>query len=182
MALIDREYFESLPLGVKNRAMPYSENLDTFLETASAQVEAYCERKFELQTHVESIYGSGHNTILLNQYPVVQLESISYEDEWTSVPQYIAVDAIRYDESGVLNLKYPGTMGPWRTDRIYIVSYTAGYDPVPAPIKHATALWATELMRPNFIGPQPERPADLVPLSTQQIADLLDNYRRRRLG
>lgn len=181
MALIDREYFDKLPLGLTKQMQPYMESIDTFLETASEQVEMYCERKFALQTHVEQIWGTGRNKLMLDQYPVTGVTSISFEDDyggnWTVDTNYV-----RFHPSGVLEWKFPISQGPWRRDRIYTVTYTAGFDPVPGPIKHATALWATELMRPNFGGPQPERPAELVPFTTETIGELLENYRRRRIG
>jgi hypothetical protein len=181
MALIDRDYFNMLPLGTTKQMQPYMEAIDTFLETASQQVEAYCERKFELQEHVEVLWGTGRQKLIVDQYPVQSIQSVTYEDDfggsWSHDPNYF-----RVHPSGVLEWKFPMSQGPWRRDRIYTVTYTAGYDPVPAPIKHATALWATELMRPNFAGPQPERPAELIPFTTEQIGELLENYRRRRIG
>lgn len=181
MALITREYFDKLPLGLTKQMQPFMESIDLFIQTASEQVEAYCERKFELQEHVEVLYGTGNNRILVDQYPVQSVDTITYEDDfggsWTVDTNYI-----RVHPSGVLEWKFPVTQGPWRRDRIYTITYTAGFDPVPGPIKHATALWTTELLRPNFAGPTPERPAELVPFTTEQIGEMLENYRRRRIG
>lgn len=181
MALIDRDYFEMLPLGLKKTAEPFAEALDVFIQNASEQVESYCERKFELQDHVETHYGTGSNKILLEQYPAHAVNSITYEDEFGG-PYSIDVSYVRLHPSGILEWKFPLTNGPWRRDRMYVINYEAGFETIPGPIKHATALWVTELMRPNFAGPQPERAAELVPLSSEQIIDLLDNYRRRRIG
>jgi hypothetical protein len=181
MALITREYFQKLPLGLTKQMQPYMESLDEFIEVASDHVEAYCERKFALQSHTEQIWGTGQQKLLVDQYPVQSITSISYEDDfggnWTVDTTYV-----RFHPSGVIEWKYPATQGPWRTDRIYTVTYMAGYDPIPGPIRQATALWVTEFLRPNFAGPSPERPAELVPLSTDQITALLDVYVRRRLG
>lgn len=181
MALITKEYFERLPLGLTKQMQPYAESIDEFIQTASEQVEAYCERKFELQEHVEQIWGSGSNRLMVDQYPVTAIGTVTYSDdyggEWTVDTNYV-----RFHPSGVLDWKFPITQGPWRRDRIYTVTYSAGFDPIPGPIKHATALWVTELLRPNFMGPTPERPAELVPFTTEQIGEMLENYRRRRIG
>ena len=181
MALITREYFEKLPLGLTKQMQPYMESLDLFIETASEQVEAFCERKFERQTHVDVVRGSGHQIMLTEQYPLVSVTSISYDDgyggTWSVQPEYV-----RVHPSGQLEWKSPVTNGPWRRDRIYTVTYVAGYDPIPGPIQHATALWVTDLLRPNFAGPSPERPAELVPFTDETIGRLLDNYIRRRIG
>lgn len=181
MALITREYFEKLPLGLTKQMQPYIESIDALLETASEQVEAYCERKFALQTHVEQIWGTGNNRLLVDQYPVQSITSITYESDFGG-SFTVPTEYVRFHSSGVLEFKFPLTQGPWRRDRIYTVTYTAGYDPVPYPIQHATALWLTELLRPNFAGPTPERPAELVPFTTEQIGEMLENYRRRRIG
>lgn len=181
MALIDREYFDKLPLGLTKQMQPYMESIDMFLQTASDQVEAYCERKFELQTHIETIWGSGTNKIFVDQYPLASVEEVTYEDDFGGI-YTVDTNYIRFHPSGILEWKYPMTQGPFYRSRIYTVTYTAGFDPVPGPVKHAAALWATELMRPNFAGPTPERPAELVPFTTEQIGELLENYRRRRIG
>jgi hypothetical protein len=68
MALIDREYFDKLPLGTTKQMQPFMESVDTFIQTASEQVEAYCERKFELQEHTEHIWGTGRNKLIVDQY------------------------------------------------------------------------------------------------------------------
>src|SRR5687768_16553085 len=179
--VITREYFEKLPLGIKKQGMPYMEVIEEFISSASEQVEAYCERKFALQQHVETMYGTGNNRLMLDQYPVQSIDSITYEDSWGG-PFTVQTAEVRLHPSGIVDWKYPLTSGPWRRDRLYTVTYTAGFDPIPGPIKHATALWVTELLRPNWQSPQPERPAELVPLSSEQILDLLENYRRRRIG
>lgn len=181
MALITKEYFDMLPLGLNKQALPYLESLDTFIQTASEQVEAYCERKFELQEHTDVFWGTGRQKAMLEQYPVQSVSSVTYSDDYGG--EYtVDTNYIRVSPSGVIEFKFPITQGPFRRDRIYTVTYMAGFNPVPGPIKHATALWVTELMRPNYAGPTPERPAELVPLTTEQIIELLDNYRRRRIG
>lgn len=181
MALITREYFEKLPLGLTKQMQPYMEVIDTFIETASEQVEAFCERKFERQVHTEVVRGSGHQVQMLEQYPLVSVQSIAYEDgyggNWSVDPSYV-----RIHPAGYIEWKSPVTNGPWRRDRIYTVVYTAGFDPIPGPIQHATALWVTDLLRPNFAGPSPERPAELVPFTDETIGLLLDNFRRKRIG
>jgi hypothetical protein len=181
MALIDREYFDKLPLGTTKQMQPFMESVDTFIQTASEQVEAYCERKFELQEHTEHIWGTGRNKLIVDQYPVRSIEGITYEDNFGAT-YTVDTNYVRFHPSGVLEWKFPITQGPWRRERIYEVTYTAGFDPVPGPIKHAVALWATDLMRPNFAGPSPAQPAELVPFTTTQIGELLENYRRRRIG
>lgn len=181
MALIDRDYLDKLPLGLKQQMRPYSEAIDMFIESASEQVEAWCDRKLEFQEHTEIYYGNGTNRLVLDQYPAHTITSVTYESTYGG-PFTLDSAGLRLHPAGILEFRYPTTLGPWRRDSLYTVKYMAGFNPVPAPIKHATALWVTELMRPNFGGPQPERTAEIVPFAREQIEILLDPYTRRRIG
>lgn len=181
MALIDQNYLDMMPLGLKKQMQPHIESMDQFIESASEQVEAWCERKFELQTHTEQYYGNGGQRLILNQYPAHSVVSVTYEGDFGG-PFTVDSAGLRLHSSGILEFKYPLTQGPWRKNNLYTISYIAGFDPIPAPIKHATALWVTELLRPNFVGPQQERPAEIIPLAREQIEILLDPYTRRRIG
>jgi hypothetical protein len=66
-------------------------------------------------------------------------------------------------------------------DAKYTIVYTAGYATLPPAIKHATALFVSELVKPDYGGAQDSTP-EIIPMSSQQIADLLSIYRRRRIG
>lgn len=182
MGLIDVEYFKKLPLGMNEKAMPPLEALTEFIETASEQVEAFCDRKFLSSARTESVWGSGKNELLLDEWPVTAVATVTWVDT-SGVTGTVDVSKIRFSSAGVLEF-INVVDGPWQKDRRYTVSYTAGYTVgnMPRPIKHAVALWASDLMRPAFGGPSRERPPELVPLTTEQIGELLENYRRRRIG
>lgn len=182
MALIDVEYFKRLPLGVNEKAMPSLEALTEFIETASEQVEAFCDRKFLSASRVEKVWGSGRNELMVDEWPVTALSSITWVDE-SGDTGTVTVGDIRFSANGILEF-INQTNGPWWTNRLYTITYTSGYttNNMPRPIKHAVALWASDLMRPSFGGPSRERPPELVPLTTEQIGELLENFRRRRIG
>jgi hypothetical protein len=61
------------------------------------------------------------------------------------------------------------------------VSYTAGYETVPNPIKRAVALQTVQLLRPMYGGPQLDTP-EIVPFADEMIVNLLERYRRKRLS
>lgn len=182
MALIDIEYFKRLPLGIKATSLPPTEAVLEFIETASEQVERFCDRKFLTGTRAESMWGSGSNALLLDEWPVTALNTVTYVDS-SGVTGTVDVSTLRFTESGVVEFANSAN-GPWRTDRLYTIEYVSGYAAadMPKPIKHAVALWASDLMRPMYAGPSRERPPEMVPLTTEQIGELLDNFRRRRLG
>lgn len=182
MALIDIEYFKRLPLGINEKAMPQATSLQEFIETASEQVERFCDRKFLSSQRVEDVYGSGEYRLMLDEWPVTALTTVTWVDADGQTGS-VDVSLLRFRESGVVEW-VDRANGPWYRSRLYTVTYTAGYalSEMPRPIKHAVALWATDLMRPSYAGPSRERPPELVPLTTEQITELLENYRRRRIG
>lgn len=182
MALIDVEYFKRLPLGMNEKNLPAHEALVEFIETASEQVERFCDRKFLSSSRTEKVWGSGRNELMLDEWPMTALTSINWVDR-AGVTGTVDVAKVRWSSNGILEF-IDVKNGPWYKDRLYTVVYVAGYSTadMPRPIKHAVALWASDLMRPAFAGPSRERPPELVPLTTEQITELLENYRRRRLG
>lgn len=182
MALIDVEYFKRLPLGINEKAMPSLEALEEFIATASDQVERFCDRKFLTGTRVENIRGSSMNELIVDEWPMTALTSVTWVDDNANTGT-TDVSTLRFSTAGVIEFKNL-INGPWRSDRLYTVTYVSGYAlaDIPRPVKHAVALWTSDLMRPSFGGPSRERPPELVPLTTEQIGELLENYRRRRIG
>ena len=68
--------FKDKPLGIALRQYS-SDQLDSFIEIATAQVEQYCERVFQLTTYTESFVGDGSSTYLTQEYPLVSVTSLS---------------------------------------------------------------------------------------------------------
>ena len=192
MAIIDGDYFKKLPLGLKGpRAIPDADVLTDLIATAQTAVEDFCERKFELQSHVETLRGKDSYRLILREYPAATLTSVTWEDDTTGATGSIDTSLLRVNESGWVEFKQRGGINrayvynnlEWFDScRLYTVTYTAGYAAadMPGPIKHAVALQVTELLQPNYGGPQAEVP-ELVPLSSQLIIDLLDPKYRRKM-
>lgn len=182
MALIDVEYFKRLPLGINEKAMPPIESLQEFIETASEQVELFCDRKFLSSSRVEKVRGTDRTELLLDEWPMTALASVAWIDT-SGTTGTTDTSLLDFNTSGVVSFKNVAD-GPWYSSRLYTVTYTAGYtaETMPRPLKHAVALWVTDLMRPSFGGVSSQRPPEFVPLTSEQIEDLLDNFRRRRIG
>jgi hypothetical protein len=68
----------------------------------------------------------------------------------------------------------------FRRDRIYSITYNAGYTEIPTPIKHATALQVIELMQPAYAGLG--EGGDMIPETSAQIVEMLESYRRHRVS
>lgn len=161
--------------------------LDEYLQIASANVEAYCERIFASTAYTEKFVGDGSLTYIGYQYPLITATSlqevtlsaapITTNADVTKRLATSANDAInRYELTG---LDLAGVT-VFRTDALYTYVYTAGYATIPPVVKHATGLWTAELLRGDY-GATQQSP-EVVPLTSQQIVELLNPIRRRRIG
>lgn len=182
---ITADEFKNKPLGVALRQYS-SDQLDSLIEIATEQVESYCERIFEQTTYTETFIGDGTTTYLTNQYPILSITSLT-ETTVTATPITTSVtpssltrttDGDKYGKIVVGPLSQITSFSPGAK---YTIVYVAGYATLPPAIKHATALFMSELLKPDYGGAQDTVP-EIIPLSTQQIADLLGIYRRRRIG
>lgn len=181
---ITADEFKAKPLGISLRQME-TDQIDDFLQVATAAVENYCERIFSEETHVETFRGDGSKTYLTYQYPVVSITSITAKNLSTG-------DTVTYDTEAVIDtsqnwasgrIEMDGTddnITSFSTGYLFTVTYVAGFADVPPVVKHGTALWATELMRPDYGGINQATP-EIVPMTTEQIIELLSPYRRRRI-
>ena len=179
MALITLQEFKDLPLGLKDTILSKvgDPGLQSFIDTASKQVENFCNRQLASAEVAQELDGNGEQVMLLREYPVTALTSVTWEDE-TGQTGTETVSQLRVSEAGVLRWKDPNN-GPFWRGRLYTVTYTAGYATVPGPIKHAVALWVTELLQPTFNQGANGKPEQLVALSSEQIGELLEEYRRK---
>lgn len=100
------------------------------INACSTAIEEYCERKFKEQTYSDEEYdGNGTKYILLRQFPVKTITSVS-------------VDGVLLDASEYKVKKTNGTLirvnSVWPQGDINIsVTYTAGLSEVPAPVELA---------------------------------------------
>lgn len=173
-----------MPLGV-----PLRQYEDAYIteqiEAATAAVEDFCERVFAEETFTEVFRGDGTATFLLPQYPLVGITSLTETTIGTDPveTEYDLSHLIRTtvnDSCGRLELDGSGEFSAFSPAALYEVVYTAGYDPIPAPVRKATAIWVTEFLKPDYGGASQEVP-EIVPQSTQTIVDLLTPYKRRRI-
>lgn len=182
MALIDADFFNTHmeQLGLKSTFSPKAEQLTELIDEASEWVENYLRRKIEQGTVVETIRGKGYNRLMLDQWPVTSVASITWEnDGGTTGTDNVAL--VRVNSNGILEWRNL-LNGPWRTDRTYTITYTAGLNPIPKSIKRATALKVVDLFAPQYQGPREQRSVELVTKIEEMIVDLLETYRRDRVG
>ena len=177
--------FKDKPLGIALRQYS-SDQLDSLIEIATEQVESYCERVFQQTTYTETFIGDGSATYLTLQYPLVSVTSITETTiATTPVSQAVTpstlVRTTETDKFGKILLGPSSEIQVFIPGAKYTIVYSAGYATLPPAIKHATALFMSELVKPDYGGAQDTTP-EIIPLTSQQIADLLSIYRRRRIG
>lgn len=184
MALIDPAYFETnmSQLGLKASFSPKEEALDQLIVDASDWVVNYLRRVVEATVITEVVKGKGFNRLILDQYPIISLGGIEYEDDYGGSGGSVDTDTIRPLYNGMIEWKRPFTNGPWRTGRTYSVTYTAGYSEIPSAIKRATALKVVDLFSPQYQGARDQRSVEQVTKLEELMVDLLEPYRRERFG
>lgn len=104
--------------------------LEDLINASSSAIENFCKRKFKEQAYVEEEFdGTGKNFVLLDQFPVKSIESISIDNSLVDPAEYKVKK-----KNGVL-LR---TSGVWPKGEINItVSYTAGFAEIPYDLELA---------------------------------------------
>jgi hypothetical protein len=140
---------------------------DALCDAAGRAVEAYCKRAFEQATVVEYYCGTGTRAIALRRRPVLSVTEVRYDPKayWgnlatsfdsTSVLAKGDDWALDTNDTGLLVRvtgdwpEYPRRREWFRLARDLApnfgdvkVTYTGGYDPVPADVKLAAAMLVT---------------------------------------
>lgn len=181
MSLIDNEYFnaQTVTLGLKTTMTPPADVLSVLIDEASEWVEAQCRRKFGAQSVTEGHWGSGRRRLILNEYPVATVTSISAVDmSGTARTDVPATSEVRITSGGMLEML--DVADEWFKDFYYTITYTLP-DPVPGPVKRATALKVVDLLDPMYF-PGKQKSMELVTSVQEQIITLLEDFRRERIG
>lgn len=116
-------------MGIPLEQVNDDDTLENLINACSTAIEDYCKRKFLEQTFDEEYDGTGKNYLLLEQFPVKSISSITVED--------ITLDASEYKvkkNNGVLIRKN----SIWPLGDINIsITYVAGLSEIPAPLELA---------------------------------------------
>lgn len=183
MALITNDYFnqQSNTLGLKSSFTPPSEVLTVLIDEASEWVQAYCRRRFGAQSITDNVWGKGKRRLLLREYPVATVTAITAVDNAgaaCSGDDLPLIADVRILDGGMLELIDVSMQ--WRPDWFFTITYTIP-DPVPGPVKRATALKVVELMEPQYF-PGKTKSVEIITNVQEQMVLLLEDYRRERLG
>lgn len=186
-----RQYLTATEFRAKLLSIPnknYEDSvLDDILQIATENVELYCERIFSSAYYSDVVRGDGSATFLTHEYPIISVTSM-YEDTIDVIPVTTTYDTVNRLLVTTSNLAHgrialdglDGDISSFTPGAMYRINYRAGYEVIPPGIRHATALWAAELLRQNYgltTGGLPE----IVSLTSEQIVELLNPHRRRRI-
>lgn len=180
MTLIDNDYFndQTKTLGLKTSFTPEADVLTVLIGEASDWVENYCRRKFGEQAIVENHWGNGRRRLILNEYPVASVVSITAVNDRGAAATAHETSDVRITPGGMLELI--DVVDVWHRDRLYTVTYNQPAT-VPGIVKRATALKVVDLLDPMYF-PGKQKSAELITSVQEQIVTLLEDYRRERIG
>ena len=134
MALIDNALttVDAVKEYLKITVATYDSQIEQLINSVSALIKTFCDRKFGKNTYTEKIKGNSSTVIIVYEYPIIEISSIKVDDE--EITDYELEDkdkeiGIIYRES-CWNSKYLyyGII-PEVVDRLrnIEIEYTAGY-------------------------------------------------------
>ena len=180
VAFVDIAYVKSLPSGARERQFPVDERLQEIIEVASEFIERYLERHIAVATITERKWGGGWQRMILEEMPIITLNSVTEISLTGGTTMIDPSSFVLHRDAGMIEWANLLTKH-FRSDRVYLVNYTAGYATIPAPIRHATALQVHKLLYEGFAGRIVE-PEGLIDIYDEKIAELLEPYRRKRIA
>lgn len=153
MAIVDTEAALEL-LKLTSPTKPEEAVLEAICDQISDAVEDYCGRIFELSTFTEDYDGSGTRNLMLRQYPIDDIATVTRTKADAANTQVTIVSA-EYtinDASGIL-LMHPVNhvdSAVWiKGEQNYEIVYDAGYDEddMPQGIVSACSIWIATLFQ-----------------------------------
>lgn len=114
-------------LGIESTTTAQETLLRQQIRRASGVAVDYCRRTFAEESVTETFWPSGgsevHETIVLDRYPVSEIDTVTLDDE------EIDADLLRLDEEkGLLyRLDSSGYPYPWIVCKSLVIAYTGGY-------------------------------------------------------
>lgn len=177
--------FRALPLGVRLTLME-DEQLNGYLQMATEKVEDYCNRIFSSAYYEEVFVGDASKTHLVDNYPLISVLSLVEKQATAGQDDRVVdVDTLRTTTVGtsIGRIEFGNVAGALVTffdpTKTYTLNYRAGFETIPWRVKQATNLWTAELLGPDYWAGTAHG-VDLMPLSSEQIIELLEKLRNRR--
>jgi hypothetical protein len=170
-------------LDIESGDTHFNQLFERLIPASSRQIEAYCNRTFDVSASTEAYDGNASDILFLNRVPIVSVSSLSIDDE------VIAADEYKVYDDYIRLLSRLFTCGKQNVT----ISYSAGlYDALsespPADLEDAciqliafkfTMRGAEGLSQKQVNQSSDSFAGVAIPLS---VALVLDKYRRPRVG
>lgn len=175
---------------LKNYALPVKDvqwdkigdsQLETVIEYASQNIMDYVDLGIVSAYYTERIPGNNRATLMLDQYPLNSVQSVTAYDNQENSTSYSTSLFLLDSGSSLITWKDRFRNVFWGTYD-WQISYNAGWTTVPGPIKHATALQCVQMLQPVFRGGMNFGEVKLIDGLNESIVDLLEKYKRKRIG
>lgn len=182
-SFITVDELKAKPLPVKDNqwAQIETEQLEIAIADASQHVQDYLERDIEELEYIERIQGTGRSKMMVNNYPLTAITEVTATDVFGNEQVYGSDAFLVNSRAGIIEWvdRY---RNEWFRDKLWTIEYTAGYVTIPGPVKQATALVTIQMLQPMFRGGTNFASVELIDESNEHIVDLLERYRRVRIG
>lgn len=158
------------------------DQIETVIGYASEHLEDYMDRAVDITEYTDRIHkGSGTELQLLSVFPVTTLTSV-YSVDGSNNRTLVDNDQFLVDnEAGILEFLNRNRFAFSKYVK-WEVTYSAGYSTIPGPLKHACALQTVKMLQPLFRGGSNFTEVELIDELDEQIVELLEYYKRRRIG
>ena len=181
---ITAEQLKAYPLPVTDKqwSLIGDDQINLVAGYASQHLEDYMDRKIAVTQYTERHRrGTGTHRMLLGLFPVKSILAVTSTNAMNVSYIHNIADFYVEAEAGILEYleRYRYAFGK---EASWTVVYTAGYDDIPGPILHATALQTVKMLQPLFRGGSQFTESELISELDEQIVELLEYYKRRRIG
>jgi hypothetical protein len=156
-------------------------SVETTIEYASQAIIDYLDIGVSSAYYTDRLNGSNRPTLMLEQYPVQSLHSVTSYDP-SGVGTSLTITDFGVDTGPGIIYFLDRTKNNFYGSNNYSVYYRAGWDVVPGPIKHSVALQTIQMLQPMFRGGQNFGEVKLIEGLNEEIVDLLERYKRKRIG
>lgn len=181
--LITLEELRAYPLPVKSAQWDNigDSQIETVIEYASQNIMDYVDLGIASAYYTQRQPGNNLATLMLDQYPVNSVESITSYNNTEVGTTYNVSDFLIDSGAGFIIWKDRLRNVFWK-QYDWTVEYNAGWLTIPGPIKHATALQTIQMLQPLFRGGANFDQVKLIDGVNEEIVDLLERYKRKRIG
>jgi hypothetical protein len=127
-----------LDLDIQTSDTSQNTQLTNYINSASDQIEALCNRRFHSEVYTHRLTGKGDSYLIFEQFPVTVLTSVYNDDLWIygSLTELTVGSDVAVDKETFLVRR--GKCNEWAPAPMSVrATYTAGYSTIPEGLQQA---------------------------------------------